>query len=67
MANGCPFRPTRSRTTTGTCEVSDLSVVVLNNHTASETYFRNDEYEGGPRLVAIWIRVLPADAGERGL
>ena len=53
-----------------TFNMSDLSVVALDDCTVLGTYFCDDEYEGGPRIVATWIRALPKDspdARERGL
>ena len=54
----------------GIYNMSDLSVVVIDDRTLLGTYFCDDQHEGGPRIVAIWIRALPAaspEARERGL
>jgi len=54
----------------GVFAMSDLPVVVLDDHTLLGTYFANDAHEGGPRIVATWFRALPAtsfEARERGL
>ena len=54
----------------GQYKMSDLSAVVLDDQTLLGTYFCDDELDGGPRIVAIWIRALPVDspeARERGL
>jgi len=54
----------------GRFAMSDLSVVVVDDHTLLGTYFCNDEYEGGARLVGTWFRALPAgsfESRERGL
>ena len=54
----------------GRFAMSDLSMVVLDERTLLGTYFCNDDFEGGPRLVATWFRALPSkspEARERGL
>ena len=54
----------------GRVAMSDLSLVSVNDQTLLGVYFCNDEYEGGPRLAAAWIRALPVtspEARERGL
>ena len=50
--------------------MSDLSVLVVDDRTLLGTYFCDDAPGGGPRLLAAWIRALPAGSPEaraRGL